>query len=86
MHLLTLESLQRYIELVITTQFLKTFCLGVWLMNHVVIVLGDSEGTQVYIYMYRLSPKLPSYPACHITLSRVPCAIQQDFVGYPFKI
>ena len=34
--------------------------------------------------MYPLSPKFPSHPGCHVTLSRVPCAIQQDLVGYPF--
>ena len=36
--------------------------------------------------MYPFSPKLPFHPGCHITLSRVPCAIQQDLVGYPFWI
>ena len=25
-----------------------------------------------------------SHPGCHITLSRVPCAIKQNLVGYPF--
>ena len=33
----------------------------------------NSKGTQPYIYMYSFSPKLPSHPGCHITLSRVPC-------------
>ena len=28
-------------------------------------------------------PKLPSHPGCHITLSRVPCAVQWVLVGYP---
>ena len=32
------------------------------------------------------SPKLPSPPGCHITLNRVPCVVQQVFVGYLFKI
>ena len=36
----------------------------------------DSEGTQSHIYMYPFSPKLPSHPGCHVTLSRVPCAVQ----------
>ena len=36
--------------------------------------------------MHPFSPKLLSHPGCHITLSRFPCAIQQDFVGYPFLI
>ena len=35
----------------------------------------DSKGTQPYTYVYPFSPKLPSYPGCHIPLSRVPCAI-----------
>ena len=35
-----------------------------------------NKGTQPYIYMYPFSPKLPSHPGCHITLSRVPCALQ----------
>ena len=43
-----------------------------------------SKGTQPYIYMYPFFPKLPSHPGYHITLSRVPCAIQQVLVGYPF--
>ena len=34
--------------------------------------LVDSNGTQFYIYMCLFSPKLPSYPSCHIILSRVP--------------
>ena len=32
----------------------------------------NNQGTQPYIYMYPFSPKLPSHPGCHITLSRVP--------------
>jgi hypothetical protein len=36
--------------------------------------------------MYPFSLKLPSYPGWHITLRRVPCAIQWVFVGYPFSI
>ena len=28
------------------------------------------------MYMYPFSPKPPSHPGCHITLSRVLCAIQ----------
>ena len=37
---------------------------------------ADSKGTQLYVYMYPFSPKLPSHPGCCITLSRVPCATQ----------
>ena len=36
----------------------------------------DSKGTQPYIHMYPFSPKLPSHPGCHMTLSRIPRAIQ----------
>ena len=39
----------------------------------------DSKGTQSYICMYPFSPKLPSSPGCHITLSRVSCAIWEHF-------
>ena len=35
--------------------------------------------------MYPSSPKLPSHPGCHVTLSRVPCAAQGDLVGHHFK-
>ena len=42
----------------------------------------DSKGTQPYIYMYPFFPKLPSHLGRHITLSRVPCAIQKVLFGY----
>ena len=42
--------------------------------------------TQPYVYMCPFSPKLLSHPTCHITLNRVPCAIQEALVGYPFWI
>ena len=32
--------------------------------------------TQSYIYMYPFSPKLLYHPGCHLTLSRVPSAVQ----------
>ena len=44
-----------------------------------------SRATQPYIHMYPFSPKPRSHPACHITLSRVPCLIQQILVGIHFK-
>ena len=34
------------------------------------------EGTQPHIYTHPFSPKPTSHPGWHITLSRVPCAIQ----------
>ena len=40
----------------------------------------NSKGTQPYTYMYLFSPKLPSYPGCHIALSRFACALQQVLV------
>ena len=46
----------------------------------------NSEGTQPSMYMYPFSPKSPSHPGCHMTLSRVPCTAQKVFVGYPFHI
>ena len=46
----------------------------------------DCKGTQPYIYMYLLSPKHPSNPGCHITLSRVLCTTQEVLVGYPFLV
>ena len=49
-------------------------------------VLGYSEGIQPYIYMNPCFPKPPSDPGCHITLGRVPYAIQKVFAGYPFEI
>ena len=38
----------------------------------------------LWIHMYPFSPELPCHPGWHITLSRVPCAIQSILVGYPF--
>ena len=51
------------------------FYIGVESFNNVVIFSGGQEGTEPYIYMYPFSPKLPSHPGCHITLSTVSCAI-----------
>ena len=46
----------------------------------------NSEGTQPYIYMHPFFPKPHCYPGWHIALSRVPCAVQDVLVGYPFWI
>ena len=43
----------------------------------------NSKGTQPYIYMYPLSPKLLSHSGCHITLSGVPCS--RSFLVIHFK-
>ena len=48
---------------------------------------ADSQGTQPYIYVYPLSSKLLSHPGCHITLSRVSCAIQfLKVLVHPFQV
>ena len=49
-------------------------------MNNVIVVQVSSGGTQLYMHRYPFSPELPSHPGCHITLSRVPCAIQYEIV------
>ena len=36
----------------------------------------NSKGTQSYIYLYPFSPQTSPHPGWHITLSRVPCAMQ----------
>ena len=45
----------------------------------------NSGGTQPYIYMYPLSPKLSSHLGCHRTLSRVSCAIGRSLLVIHFK-
>ena len=37
------------------------------------------------IYTYPFSPKLPSHPGCHITLSRVPCVHSMSLLVIHFK-
>ena len=49
------------------------------LINSVVIVSGGQQrdsAIHVSMYKYPFSPKFPYHPGCHITLSRVPCALQ----------
>ena len=36
----------------------------------------NSKGTEPHIHIFPYSPKLHSHPSCHITLSRVPYAMQ----------
>ena len=43
----------------------------------------NSEGTKSHTHMYPFSPKVPSNPGYHITLSRVPCS--QAFLVIHFK-
>ena len=45
-----------------------------------------SKVIQLYIYMYLFFLKFFSHLGCYIILSRVPCAIQQVLVGYPFYL
>ena len=41
------------------------------MINNVVIVTGKQQGeSAIHTYMYPFSPKLPTHPGCHITLSR----------------
>ena len=55
----------------------KIFKFYIWVeaVNNVVIVSGELQGTQPFIYMYPFSPRLPSHPGHNMTLSRVPCAV-----------
>ena len=66
--------------------------------NSVVIVSGglQKDSTKhIYIYIYihththtihvSFSPKLPSHPYCHITLSRVPCVYSMSLLVIHFK-
>ena len=54
--------------------FLFSFCIGIYPVNNVVIILGEQQRNSA-MYMHPFSPKLPSHPDCHVTLSRVPCAV-----------
>ena len=36
-----------------------------------VIVSGEQQSDQPYIYIYPLSPKFPSHPGCHIALAYI---------------
>ena len=64
----------------------EVFYIGIQPINNVMIVQVDSKWTPSNISMYPFSPQLPSHPGCHITLSRVPRAIQQVLVDYSFEI
>ena len=48
--------------------FIFLFCVGIWLINNVLIVSGE-QGRSSSIHLF--SPKLPFHPGCHMTLSRV---------------
>ena len=49
------------------------------------IVSGKQEGTQPFIYMYPFSPKLPSHPGCHITLTEFSELYSRSLLVIHFK-
>ena len=54
-------------------------------LNILAIVSGGQQrDLAIHVHVPILAKTAVSYPGCHIILSRVPCAIQQDLVGYPF--
>ena len=53
------------------------FVLGYSQLTTLWLFQVKSKGTQPYTYMDPLCPRPPSHPGCHLTLSRVPCAIQE---------
>ena len=53
--------------------------------NVVIVSSGTVKGTQPCMHAYPFSPKFPSPPGCHITLSRVPYAIQSSLLVIHFK-
>ena len=44
----------------------------------------NGKGTQPHIHMYPFFRTLPSHPGCQMTLSRVPCVVQQNLSTNPF--
>ena len=52
------------------------FCIGIWTINNVVIVSGEQQRNSVILIHVSIFPRTPSHAGWHITLSRVPCAIQ----------
>ena len=53
------------------------FCPGASLINNAELVSGEQEGTRPYYYTCIILSQTPHHPACHVTLSRVPCAVQE---------
>ena len=53
-------------------------------INNVVIVSGEQRRDSAIHIHVSILPQAPSHPGCHVTLCRVPCAVQQVLVGYPF--
>ena len=50
------------------------FCIGVQPSNSIVVVSGEQRRDSAIHIHVSILPKSPSYPGCHIALSRVPCA------------
>ena len=69
-------------------RFFKSFvfCIGVQLINNVVIVSGGQQrDSAIHIYMYSFSPKLSSHPGCHITVNKVPWLCSRTLFVFHFK-
>ena len=59
------------------------YSIGIYLINNVVIVSGGQrKNSAIHIHL-SIPPKLPSHSGCHMTLSRVPRAVQQVLAGSP---
>ena len=50
------------------------------------IVSGGQQGDSATHTHVSILPQFPSHPGCHITLSRVPGALQQVLGGDPFSV
>ena len=50
-----------------------------------IVSRGQQKDSPIHTHT-SYSPKLLFHPGCHITLSRISCAKQQVFVGYPSGI
>ena len=58
--------------------FLKNFlfCVGVETINNVEVILGEQQRDLAIQIQVSILPQAPSPPGSHITLDRVPCALQ----------
>ena len=82
----SLSSSSSFFLLEISPQNFKHFLGGVQTINNMVVMSGERQkGSAIHIHV-SIVLQTPSHPGWHITLSRVPCAIQQVLVGYPFSI
>ena len=58
----------------------KTLFIEVKPINNVVIVSGGQQRDSAIHIHVSILPRLFSHPGCHITLSRVPCAISRSLL------